>query len=485
MKILKITLISLLSVFLIISPLLITVFVAVFTEPQFDESFVGVLDGKLERLEAIEEDKIIVVGGSSVAFGVMSPLIEEYTEMPVVNFGLYASLGTRLMLDLSRHGVKEGDIVILAPEMDAQTLSLYFNSDRVLEAMDGSLENLRYVDSDNIFSVFGAMWGFAEKKLSYISSGTPPKSDGVYSAESFNEYLDIEYPREYNIMHSYYDKNLPILLDESIVSDDFIDYLNDYIAYCRRCGAEVYFSWCPMNELAVINESRESVLAFEEYMKSKIDCTFISNIEDYILPPEYFYDTNFHVNDAGMLRHSVDLTKDILFELGIPRLVEAPEGEIVEGLVTVPHPELPFSDVRWFDYDENEIYFEYAQAENGAYTVIGLTELGLQQKSLTLPKGAESYVVTAIARGAFEGSSLEELIIPEGTELKIMMNGCFEGASSLKRLVIYHQNEEDILPPFDFKGVAEGFTVYIPEGSNYESGYYWGERNLNFERIEK
>ena len=65
------------------------------------------------------------------------------------------------------------------------------------------------------------------------------------------------------------------------------------------------------------------------------------------------------------------------------------------------------------------------------------------------------------------------------------MNGCFKGASKLSRLVIYHENQEDILPPYDFIGVASDFTVYVPEGSSYEIGYYWSERNLKFERIEK
>ena len=42
--------------------------------------------------------------------------------MPVVNFGLYANLGTKLMLDLSRSGIGAGDVIVVAPEMNEQTL---------------------------------------------------------------------------------------------------------------------------------------------------------------------------------------------------------------------------------------------------------------------------------------------------------------------------------------------------------------------------
>ncbi len=471
MRILKIVLISLLSVTLILSPLLVTLSIAFFAAPVYEDSFVGVLDEKVERLDSIKEDKIIVIGGSSVAFGVNSELIERYTEMPVVNFGLYASLGTKLMLDLSRKSVKKGDIVIIAPEMDAQTLSLYFNADATLKAMDGSFGLLSRVKTDDLFKLLASSWDFAVDKLNY------EKGDlgGVYSAESFNGYLDIEYPREYNIMQTYYDPNLEITLDESIVSPEFIDYLNDYIAYCNRRGAKVYFSWCPMNSLAVTNPDEKSILEFESFMKENINATFISDVTDYILPPEYFYDTNFHLNDAGMIYHSVNLVKDILLELEIPRLVEE---EIVK-------PELPFADVRYFGYDENEIYFTYEKSPDGSYLIRGLSELGKLQKSLTLPFGYDSFKVSGIAAGAFEDSQLEKLVIPNGTNIKILMNGCFRGASKLSQLVIYHENEEDILPPYDFIGVASDFTVFIPEGSEYEIGYYWSERNLKFERIEK
>ena len=481
MRKLNVILISILTFLVIISPIVTPFSIAVFSEVKYSESFVGVLDDKVERLDSIEEDKIIVIGGSSVAFGINSPLIEKYTEMPVVNFGLYASLGTKLMLELSRDSVKDGDIVIIAPEMDAQTLSLYFNPDATLKAFDGSFDLMSRLDIEDRFKLLAASFDFASEKIK--ADGI--QENGIYTAKSFNEYLDIEYAREYNIMHAYYDENLRIFLDESIVSPEFIDYLNDYISFCKRRGAEVYFSWCPMNSLAVVNETEESIREFESFMKENIDATFISDIEDYILEPEYFYDTNFHVNDSGMMRHSVNLTKDILFELGIPRLVEAPEGEEIEGLVTVPKPELPFVDVRYFDYDENEVYFTYSQNEDGSYTITGLTDLGKDQTSLTVPKGAESFIVTGIAKAAFSGTSISELIIPENTNLRILMNGCFERTSSLSRLVIYHQNEEDILPPYDFLGVANNFKVLIPEASSYDTGYYWGERGLIFERMEK
>ena len=106
-------------------------------EAVYGNVFVAALGDKYERLLAADSEKIVVVGGSSVAFGLDSKLMEEKTGIPVVNFGLYAALGTKLMLDLSLPHINEGDTVVIAPELDAQTLSLYFNASTTLRALDG------------------------------------------------------------------------------------------------------------------------------------------------------------------------------------------------------------------------------------------------------------------------------------------------------------------------------------------------------------
>jgi hypothetical protein len=109
---------------------------------QFDETFLAALELKIDRIESVEGPKIIIVGGSSVPFGVDTKLMEEMLGMPVVNFGLYATLGTKLMIDLSREYINEGDIVVIAPETDAQTYSLFFNAEASWQAVDSDISLL-------------------------------------------------------------------------------------------------------------------------------------------------------------------------------------------------------------------------------------------------------------------------------------------------------------------------------------------------------
>lgn len=474
MKKLTKILLALLSFILVLSPLLVLIGMATLTPPQYSNTFVGRLDEKCERLASVEGAKIVVVGGSSVAFGLDSATLEEYTGMPVVNFGLYAALGTKLMLDLSRKDIGEGDIVILSPELDAQTMSMYFSSETTLQAIDDNYKlGWRVRGADNKFSMVGALWKHVANKLEYMRDGAPNPS-GVYNSKNFNEYGDLVYERDGNVMDLYYDPNTQIVLDESILDDKFIDYINEYIKYCERRGATVYFSFCPMNELALKPGTDEAVMKkFEDTLSERINCEFISNIEDYVLGAGYFYDTNFHLNNTGVVYRTQKLAEDINLARNNTYFISAllpSEPALGENIVFVD------------GVDENERYFTYRELENGNMEIVGLTEEGRAADVLTVPRSVQigdtgsGIGVTSIGAGAFSGASAREIIIPEDTNLRQIMNGAFSDAESVELISIKYATAEDIFPPTDnFSGASDGLVIHVPDGSNYVSDYNWSE----------
>ena len=336
MKPIKICAICLVAVLAIVSPFAIVIGAATLTPSQYSNTFFGALNEKYDRLHSIEEPKLVVVGGSSVVFGTDSEMLEKYTGMPVVNFGLYADLGTKLMLDLSRPAIGEGDVVVLSPELDPQTMSLYFSSENTLKALDDDFSMFRDLGVDNKLSVLGRMWRFAVDKVELMCTGRVLDPPGVYNAKNFDERGDLVYDRPYNKMGSpHYLTNKPISLTEELLDPEFIDYLNEYIADCERRGATVLFAYCPMNELAIDGQDAAARRQFHEHLDSALDCEIIGNIEDAVMEAEYFYDSNFHLNDAGCALRSIRLTEAITAALGMSVTVEEPIPE---------KPSLPDSD---------------------------------------------------------------------------------------------------------------------------------------------
>ena len=474
MKRTQIVLFTVLSLIAIMLPLIFLLLGVIFVPSQYTNTFWGRLDEKFEYLMSVDEPKIVVVGGSSVAFGLDSAKLEEYTGMPVVNFGLYAALGTKLMLDMSRPGINEGDIVVLSPELDPQTMSMYFSSETTLQAIDDDYSLAKYVrGSENKFSMIGASWKHLVSKLEYFRDGAPNPS-GVYNSKNFNERGDVNYPREENVMEIYHDPNKIIKLDGNLLDGEFIDYVNEYVSYCERRGATVYFSYCPMNSLAMdASTSPESILEFEAALAEKLDCEIIGYADEYILQPGYFYDTNFHLNDVGVRCRTIKLAEDLLLAMENPSLIAE----------TVPAPPaLSEHLVMVNGIDKNEGYFTYTKLATGNYEISGLTELGRAQKTLTVPLSVRlgnttvGIGVTSIGKGAFSGCAATEIIITEDTNIKQIMNGAFENAGTVSALKIYYPSAERLAPPTDnFSGVAGDFAVYVTDGSNYKSDYNWSE----------
>lgn len=319
-----------LAVFLLIMPIVAIIAFAAAPTGAYADTFFGELDEKYGRLHSIEGEKIVVVGGSSVAFGLDSHALELYTGMPVVNFGLYAALGTKLMLDLSEPAIGEGDVVILSPELNAETLSMYFNPDTTLSALEGNMSMLFDIPFEHWDELLFATWDFVGEKIRMLS-GSLASGEGIYRSEYFNEYGDFMYPRYENVMKLYYDPAVPIDLSLDAMSDEFdefIDYLNGYIKRCEDKGATVYFSYCPMNEKGIVSTDSEAE-EFFKYLEDNIKCEFISTPEDYILGAGYFFDTNFHLNLPGVQVRTLRLGYDIRIARGNTTVITDEDGNMI------------------------------------------------------------------------------------------------------------------------------------------------------------
>ena len=65
----------------------------------------------------LHEKKIIFIGGSNLRFGLDTAGLARDLKMPVINYGLHASLGMDLIVDRALQCVNPGDIVVFAPEL--------------------------------------------------------------------------------------------------------------------------------------------------------------------------------------------------------------------------------------------------------------------------------------------------------------------------------------------------------------------------------
>lgn len=294
---------------------------------QFGDTFMGELKSKYERLKETSGKRIVLVGGSGVAFDCDSALMDDFfPSYEIVNFGMYAGLGTKAVMDLSENYIHEGDIVILSPEQSEQTFSDYFNGEYMWQAADGAFGMLRDLKSENFEAMLGNFPRFALEKLNYVMKGQKPQTDSIYQKKSFNTYGDIELDtcRE-NILPNGYDVNQEVRFTEDVVQPEFMDYMNDWAKRLEKKGAVVWYRYCPVNKLSV--EDMDDLAAYDVFLRQKLDFPVIGNPENSLMEAEWFFDTNFHLNQPGKEVNTVQLIRDMKAMLGDDRavIVELPE----------------------------------------------------------------------------------------------------------------------------------------------------------------
>ena len=387
---------------------------------QFGDTFMGELKSKYERLKETSGKRIVLVGGSGVAFDCDSALMDDFfPSYEIVNFGMYAGLGTKAVMDLSENYINEGDILILSPEQSEQTFSDYFNGEYMRQAPDGAFGMIRDLKSENFEAMLGNFSRFALEKLNYVMKGQKPQTDSIYQKKSFNTYGDIELDtcRE-NILPNGYDVNQKVRFTEDVVQPEFMDYMNDWAKRLEKKGAVVWYRYCPVNKLSV--EDMDDLAAYDVFLRQKLDFPVIGNPENSLMEAEWFFDTNFHLNQPGKEVNTVQLIRDMKAMLGDDRAV------------TVEFPEKPHRT--WGEVS------------------------------------AETRIWTAKDSETYQGE--ETIVIPENvTQIE---DYAFSNCAGLKQIVLEQKDPSKCIVGQHFLD-GTGAEILVPQMSvdSYKRNYFW------------
>jgi hypothetical protein len=255
--------------------------------------------------------RIILVGGSNVAFGFDSDMIAKETNKECINMGLLAGIGLDIYLNMVKKYGKNGDIIVLCLEFP-----LYSDPDISYEHLLKIVENhyylYQFIGIKQWASMLGKYPNYVFDKMKYFLTHTQPVhyKNKAYNRANFNKHGDVSFERPDNIMKKGFLVDKGTLISADIISYNFIKKINKFCDYVNKKGATVYVSFPSRNESAS-NFSDKQINNFCIKLESELDAEIISDIYNYILPAQYFYDTNYHLNDKGVNLRTSILLKDL------------------------------------------------------------------------------------------------------------------------------------------------------------------------------
>lgn len=427
----------------------------------YSESYYAMLSPMYDRLREVQGPKIVVVGGSNVAFGLDTALMEQLLaekgyDYNVCSFGLYAAVGSSAMLDLSADTLNPGDIVVLAFEPSSETLTTYFGATAFLKCMENAPELAIPLSRARQDALVGNYIGYVRERYEIFRSGILPQVEGVYARSSFNDRCDMIYDRPGNILPLGYDTSAPVDLEAVRVAGDFAEQVNDYCAAARAAGAQVYLSFSPVNRTALVGDEDAGAQAFFTLCNETFDCPVISDPREFILDSGWFYDSNFHLNNAGAVVRTCALAEDILAQLGCFEPLDKPLPEMPDFVTQVTEPEA----------DSDHFAFEAVADKAGnilGYRVSGLTASGRAQDLLTVPGSYNGRAVVGFTADALANApNLTTLRLPETVES--LSDGQFGACPALTQLILEHETRLCAVTDHTFDG-ADQVKIFVPAGS--------------------
>ncbi|MDD3414418.1 MAG: hypothetical protein PHY47_10505 [Lachnospiraceae bacterium] len=274
--------------------------------PQFSDTYDAAVLDKYQRLISIKSPKMILIAGSNFAFGIDSEKLQDAFEMPVVNLGLHAGIKPHFTLAMAKENIQEGDIIVIGIEY-GEYYKRQIDVPTLLTTVENYSDLWKFVSITDYPRIFkGYVSDYGTLKIDRYLHGAEP-SQGVYARASFNEFGDIEYERPAN-ERTDYEATVEILSDK--ISGSLIKELNQFNQYAQKQGAKVYLTFPSLDEATVISNEEERK-DFVATLEKQLDFPIISNMEDYIMPSELFYNSDYHLNEEGREIRTTKLIQDL------------------------------------------------------------------------------------------------------------------------------------------------------------------------------
>lgn len=291
--------------------------------PVYSGNYFATFADKFDRLLYLSDrKKLVLFSGSSTRFGYDCAFMDQsLPDYEIINMGVFAYTSATPQLYLILGCMKEGDILLHAPEFDAAQRQFCTRSD--LEdsffcMMEANYDMVSRLDLRECTSVFTGLTAYLSAKAGmepkdYSLSPSIFDEDGNPVAEpSYNEYGD------YCLYRANADDDQPIYglpVDYTVRSfpkTQFIEPLNAVYQRFLDRGIRVYFTYAPRNQYAISADSTPDARAkLDAWFRENLTVPVISDLEESLYPGRFLYSTDNHLSTEGVAIRTHRILEDL------------------------------------------------------------------------------------------------------------------------------------------------------------------------------
>jgi len=266
-------------------------------KPDKSSSYYAALEDKEALLKSLPAGKIILVGGSNVAFGFDSEKISKELNRPVCNTGLYGGSPLELYLNLALANCKKNDIIILIPEYQ-YWFETNFSKPEFFNLAYSYPQALDYYDRENRLKLKAEflLYQLDYRLWYYIRGEYKVKEDKFYRRSNFNKYGDFVGHLDSIIDLKEYTVDFSSLKKDP--SATTIKLISSFMENCKKKGATCYLSF-PAADIYFISPYKVRLEVLYTTCNKDFPGSILENPVTLIWPQSYFFDTVYHLSKEG------------------------------------------------------------------------------------------------------------------------------------------------------------------------------------------
>ena len=278
----------------LISLIILTLSGIILVRNDIEQNYFAAIADKHKYAQSIQKPKIILAGGSNLAFGIASDSIEKKLNRPVVNLGLYVGFGLDFILQETLSEVKNGDLVILSIEYYLKNNEEEYSKQMAVFAYPPAYEYVGYTDKLDEFEKKAAFFSRYTRNLIFF----PNRIKSPQIDDKISDYFRNGFSQKGDLLSHLNNPPIRPLNDlaglKNLNYSNEIQIINQFIIKVRARGGKVYWYY-PCYSQTGYNMNKESLNFYEKQIQNNINCLEINTLQDGIYPDECFYDTHFHL----------------------------------------------------------------------------------------------------------------------------------------------------------------------------------------------
>lgn len=306
----------LIKVSLFISSLFLLYFGAhVATMPEKNElqnDFMAAMIDKHQRAEEIGSPKIVIAGGSNIAFNIDSERVQNELQLPVVNLGLNVGLGMDFILEELKDIAGQHDIVFIFMTYFEGLEGTYALRKHTIDHYPKARQYHRFNLNEEVAIHTRNTRNHVRNALVSLVVGRSTDSgpqfkeeESIYSRDYFNDFGDFE-------GHHGLDpaSDLEQRFDFPYRYWEGIGALNDFLQFADESQIRAFYVF-PAYPETEFQRNSEAIKRLETDIRNELKMPIIGSPETFLFGEEFFYDTIYHLTREGRERRTTILLEKI------------------------------------------------------------------------------------------------------------------------------------------------------------------------------